>query len=203
LGDATRAELSIDPGVGTLRVEAASESANLVEGTVRLGKGEEIEESFSQQGDTATYKLSTQGASWTAFSGGWDQSRVWELGLSPGASLVLNTDMGVGDHDLDLTGLVVEQLEVGAGMGRIKVTLPATGQFAANLSQGIGVVEIVIPKGMAVRIEADTALAVRQLPDDLVKQEEVYSSPGYATAENRVEIDAGVAIGLLTVRYQE
>jgi IS5 family transposase len=203
LGDATRAELSIDPGVGTLRVEAASESANLVEGTVRLGKGEEIKESFSQQGDTATYKLSTQGASWTAFSGGWDQSRIWELGLSPGASLAVNTDMGVGDHDLDLTGLVVEQLEVGAGMGRIKVTLPATGQFAANLSQGIGVVEIVVPKGMAVRIEADTALAVRELPDDLVKQEELYSSPGYATAENRVEIDAGVAIGLLTVRYQE
>ena len=56
---------------------------------------------------------------------------------------------------------------------------------------------------MAVRIQADTALAGRKLPSELVKQEEFYTSPGYASAENRVDIDAGVAIGLLTVRYQE
>jgi hypothetical protein len=203
LGDATRADVSIDPGVGTLRLEAASESANLVEGTVLLGKGEELQEDFSQQGDTATYTLGTKTTSWNAFPGGFDDARVWELGLSPGASLSLSTDMGVGDTDLDLTGLVMEELDAGTGMGRVKVVLPATGQFEAKLSQGIGVVEIVIPEGMAVRIETDTGLVVRQLPDDLVKQEEIYTSPGYATAENRVEIDAGVAIGLLTVRYQE
>jgi Flp pilus assembly protein CpaB len=89
------------------------------------------------------------------------------------------------------------------GLGRLKVTLPATGQFAAKVSQGVGVVEIVIPKGMAVRIETDTALAGREMPGDLVKDEEVYTSPGYATADNRVEIEASVAIGLLKVRYQE
>ena len=168
-----------------------------------MGKGEELQEDFSQQGDTATYTLGTKTTSWNAFPSGFDDARIWELGLSPGASLSLNTDMGVGDTDLDLTGLTLEELDAGMGMGRIKVVLPATGQFTVKLSQGIGVVEIVIPEGMAVRIQTDTALVVRQLPDDLVKQEEFYTSPGYATATNRVEIDAGVAIGLLTVRYQE
>jgi len=203
LGDATSADVSINPGVGTLQIEAASESANLVEGTVLLGKGEELQEDFSQQGDTATYILGTRTTSWNAFPGGFDNARVWKLGLSPGASLSVNTDMGVGDTQLDLTGLVVEELDAGMGMGRVKVVLPATGQFAVRLSQGIGVVEIVIPEGMAVRIKTDTALVVRELPDDLVKQEEFYTSPGYATATNRAEIDAGVAIGLLAVRYQE
>ena len=186
-----------------MRIEAASESANLVEGTVLLGKGEELQEDFSQQGDTATYMLGTKATSWNAFPAGFDNARLWELGLSPGASLAVDTEMGVGDTDLDLTGLIIEELDAGMGMGRVKVVLPATGQFEARLSQGIGIVELVIPEGMAVRIEADTALAARELPDDLVKQEEFYTSPGYATAANRVEIDAGVAIGLLIVRYQE
>jgi hypothetical protein len=203
LGDATHADVSIDPVVGQLRLDAAPEAANLVEGEIRHGTNEDIQESFSQEGDTATYNLSTGSGSWGAFPGGWDQSRAWELSLSPGASLALIADMAAGDNTLDLTGLTLEGLNAEMGVGRLKVTLPATGQFAAKVSQGVGVVEIVIPKGMAVRIETDTALAGRQMPDDLVKDEEVYSSPDYATAANRVEIEASVAIGLLKVRYQE
>ena len=203
LGDATRADVSIDPVVGELRLKAAPEAANLVEGEIRHGTNEDIQESFSQEGDTATYNLSTGSGSWGTFPGGWDQSRAWELSLSPGASLALSADMAVGDSALDLTGLTLDDLNAEMGVGRLKVTLPATGQFAAKLSQGVGVVEIVIPEGMAVRIQTDTAMAGRQMPDDLVKDEEVYSSPGYATAANRVEIEAGVAIGLLKVRYQE
>jgi len=203
LGDIDRASVSIEPVVGTLRVEAAAETANLVEGTVRLGKSEEVRDSLSQEGGVATYVLSAESNSWDAFPGGWDQTRVWELGLSPGASLSLNADMAVGDSELDLTGLTMEDLNAEMGMGRVKLVLPSTGQFAVSVTQGLGVVEIVIPKGMAVRIETDTAMAGRRMPDDLVKNEEVYLSADYATAADRVEIEAAVAVGMLIVRYQE
>ena len=203
LGDATRAEVSIDPGVGSLQLEAASESASLVEGTIQKTANEDIQESLTQQAGTAVYSLGTKITSWDASLGGFDEGRLWELGLTPGASLALDASMGVGNTELDLAGLELEALSADMGMGRISVVLPATGQFKATLSQGIGIVEIIIPKGMAVRIEADTALVARELPDDLVKQEEFYTSAGYASAANRVEIDAGVAIGLLKVRYQE
>jgi hypothetical protein len=203
LGDATRADVSIDPGVGSLQLGAAAESASLIEGTVHKSRNEDIQESLSQEGDTAIYSLGTKMTSWNALPGGFDDTRIWELDLTPGASLSLDAGMGVGNTELDLAGLDLEALAADMGVGRIKVVLPATGQFTATLSQGVGVIEIVIPRGMAVRIEADTALAGRQLPDDLVQQEEYYTSPGYANAANRVEIDAGVAIGMLTVRYQE
>ena len=203
LGDATRAEVSIDPGVGTLKLEAASESANLIEGTLQKTEHEEIQESLTQKDGTAIYSLGTKITSWNASFGGFDEGRLWELGLTPGASLALDASMGVGNTELDLVGLEMEALSADMGVGRISVVLPATGQFKATLSQGVGIVEIIIPKGMAVRIETDTALAGREMPDDLVKQEEFYTSAGYASAANRVEIDAGVAIGLLKVRYQE
>ncbi len=203
LGDSTRASITVEPVVGTLRIGAAAESANLVEGSVSRGKDEKIEPKLAQAGGAATCSLSAEGNSWNGFTGGWDQSRVWELALSPGASLSLTVDMAVGDSEIDLTGLTMEFLKADMGLGRIKVVLPATGRFDLSISQGVGVVEIVIPKGMAVRIETDTALAGRQMPDDLVKDEEFYTSPGYANATDRVEIEAAVAVGMLTVRYQE
>ena len=203
LGDATRAEFFINPGVGALHLGAASETASLVEGTIQKTGNEAIQEDFSQQSGTAIYSLGTKITSWNAFPVGLDDGRLWDLDLTPGASLALDTDMGVGDTELDLTGLDLEALSTDMGVGRIKIILPATGRFEAKLSGGVGLVEIVIPDGMAVRIEADTALAARELPDDLLKAEDYYTSPGYASAANRVEIDAGVAIGLLTVRYQD
>jgi hypothetical protein len=203
LGESTRAEVSLEPVVGTLRLEAASEAANLIEGEIRKGRSEDIQESFSLSGDTAIYSLGTDGPAWDFATGAWDQTRTWDLGFSPGASLALDTELAVGDDRFDLTGLAIESLSADMGMGRILVTLPETGRFSAKLSQGLGVLEIVVPMGMAVRIQTDTALAGRQIPDDLVKAEEFYTSPGYDSAEDRVEIDAAVAMGLLKVRYQE
>lgn len=202
LGEATRAEITLDPVVGTLQLEAAPESASLIDGEIRKGRSEDIQESY-RPGDTAIYNLSTDGPSWDFATGAWDESRVWDLSLSPAASLALETDMAVGDDQFDLTGLTIERLSADMGMGRILVTLPSTGRFSVTLSQGLGVIEIVIPEGMAVRIQADTAMAGRQMPGGLVKNEEYYTSPGYDSADNRVEIEATVAMGLLKVRYQE
>ena len=111
--------------------------------------------------------------------------------------------MGVGDTEIDLTGLTVEYVTTEMRQGSIRVVVQATGQFDLSVSQGLGVVEIVIPKGMAVRIETDTGLAAREMPDELVKGEDLYTSPGFSGATNRVEIDASVGLGLLTVRYQD
>jgi len=203
LGESTRASITVEPVVGTLRIGAAVESANLIEGSVSLGRKEEVEQRLAEVGGVATYSLSAEGTSWNAFPGGWDESRVWELALSPGASLSVVAEMAVGNSEIDLTDLTMEHLKADMGLGRIMVVLPATGRFDLSISQGLGLVEIVIPRGMAVRIETDTALAGRQIPDDLVKEEEFYTSPGYANATDRVEIDAAVAVGMLTVRYQE
>ena len=130
--------------------------------------------------------------------------RLWDLGLSPGVPLTLKVNSGVGANNLDLSGLTLDELSVSTGVGRTVVTLPAEGGFSANISQGIGELVVVVPEGLGVRIKANTALAARDMPDDFVSAgENVYTSPGYATAEQRVDLEAGIAIGKLTVRYPE
>jgi hypothetical protein len=203
LGEATQAEVSLEPAIGELRLEALREAANLVEGTVHLEKGQQVKEDFSVQGTRATYRLRSGDVPWMPFTGRGGQP-LWDLGLSPGVPLALKVSSGVGANNLDLSGLALDGLSVSTGVGRTVVDLPAGSSFSANLSQGIGELVIVIPEGLDVRIKTSTALASRDLPDDFVSGgEDVYTSPGYAAAEQRVELEASIAIGKLTVRYAE
>jgi hypothetical protein len=204
LGNATQAEVTIGPAAGVLRLSALPESANLVEGTVHLGSGEKLAQAYSQAGNKAVYTLKTQEGTGIPLGTGFEQGRTWELGLSPAPTLQLQTSMGAGETVLDLTGLKLSDLKVNSGAGRIQVTLPAEGRFKASIDEGIGDIVIIVPEGMALRVKANTALAGHQLPSGLQDEGQgVWISPGYATAANAVDLEAGVAIGNLTIRYGE
>jgi hypothetical protein len=204
LGSVTQAKIVIEPGVGTLRIEASPESASLVEGQINVGRAEDVVQAFSQEGNRATYQLTTGGEAWIPFTGGWDERRVWDLGLSPGATLDLESSLGVGSSELDLTGLALSSLMATTGIGRMEVLLPAEGRFQAQVDGAIGMTVIVIPEGMAARIQADTALASRKVPEGYEEQQDgVYVSPGYATAENRVDLVLTQALGAVEIRPQD
>ena len=204
LGEVTRADVALNPAVGVLKVEALPESADLVRGTVPADDGLTVEQEFAQQGDQATYSLTTSGATWVPTPGGWDQDQLWDLGLSPAPSLKLWVNMGAGQTDLNLDGLNLERLEVENGLGFTEVMLPDQGDYIVSISQAMGGISVVLPETLAVRIEADTALAGRNLPSSLVKEgDNVYTSPGYGTATNRVDLTLSVAMGMVTVRYEQ
>lgn len=200
LGEATHARVGIDPGVGILRVDALPEAANLIEGEIYLAGEEKIEHNFSLAGSQATYELRTVQGSWGSFTWVWNDRRVWELGLSPGATLALEADLGAGEAVLDLTGLTLDDLQAEVGLGRLEITLPATGRFEGNVEGAIGQTVIIVPQGMAVRIQADTGLAGRDIPAGYQQDGDTITSPGYNTAENRADLQVSQAIGLLQVR---
>jgi hypothetical protein len=205
LGGATEAEVIVDPGVAVLRVEALPESANLVEGVIHLGKGEEVSQEYSQSGGKARFALRTQGGEpWVPFFAGPDERRAWELGLSPGATLQLRTSLGFGDARLDLTGLTLSELRTNMGLGLIEVTLPGEGEYQAGIDGAIGVTTIVIPEGLAARIHVDSGLTTRELPGGYEEHgDNLYVSPGYDTARDRVDLRVNQPIGVLKIRHGE
>jgi len=199
LGEASRAEVVIEPGVGSLHIEALLESANLVEGMVGAGRGQRVKRHFAVAGKTATFTLQTEGATGGPFFWRGDQSG-WELGLAPEVPLELKVDLGAGRADIDLTGLTVDDLEVSMGIGQTIVTLPEEGRFHAKIEGAIGETVVAIPAGMAARIRVDTGLAVSDLPNSYQQRGDVYTSPGYASADDRVDLEVDQAIGKVTIR---
>lgn len=196
-----RAEVVIDPGVGTLRIEAATDSDNLVEGEVQVSRREELAPTFSAQDESGTFMLRTQSDSFRPFAVGWMDQRVWELGLNRSIPLRLETNLGLGRTDIDLTGLTVESLDVGQGIGQAVVVLPEDGEPDVRIDGAIGQTIVVIPDSLAVRVRLDTGITGRQIPEEYACDDDICTSPGYETADQRVELELGQAIGSLVIRH--
>jgi len=201
LDGATQAEVVIAPAVGTLQVEALPESANLVEGAIHLGSSERATPDFTVEGKTATFTLRSEGVAFGPFVGSWGEQRGWDLRLNPDVPLQLEVSLGVGESNVDLTSLTVSDLEVSMGVGQTTVILPDEGRFQAKIDGAIGQTIVAIPEGMAARIHVDTGPAGRQLPDEYQRHGDVYTSPGYESAENRVDLKVSQAIGNITIRH--
>lgn len=201
LGEVERARLRIDPGVGRLHIAAASDSPNLVEGTVDLARGEALAQDFTVQGESARFTLGTESTSFGPFTTGWAGQRLWELQLSPRIPLRLEANLGLGEMDLDLSGLTLESLDVELGLGQIVVRVPEEGRFEARIEGAIGQTVVVIPEGMAARVQLDTGISGRQIPDDYRCADDVCTSADYETADHRVELEIGQAIGNLVIRH--
>jgi hypothetical protein len=207
LDGATEAEVVIAHSVGTLRVESLlasrAESANLIEGTIRPGRGEKVARDFAIEGEKATFTLRSEGVSVGPFPGGWGGQWTWNLGLNSDIPLDLEISLGVGQSDVDLRDLMVSELDMDMGIGQTTVTLPEEGRFWARIDGAIGQTTIRIPEGLAVRVHVDTGLAARQLPHNYRCRDDVCTSPGYESAEDRVDLDVSQAIGNVAVRQIE
>jgi hypothetical protein len=200
LDDADRAEVVLAPGVGSLHVEALPESANLVEGVVRLGRRERLARDFSISGGTATFALRSRGDTIGPILGVGGDYRTWDLGLAPGVPVALRVELGAGRAELDLTGLTVGDLAVETAVGRTVVTLPGEGRFEARIEGAIGAIVVVVPEGLAARVRVEGGLSASDLPDGYRRSGDVYTSPGYEGADDRVDLYVSQAIGKVTVR---
>lgn len=195
LNEATQAKVVIAPAVGGLRVEALSDSNNLVEGI--LGGGEAKSE-FNITGKTAYLALESAGTAVGPFP---DDDWSWELGLTPDIPLDLEVDLGVGQSKIDLTGLDISSLNVSMGIGQTRVTLPDEGNFNAKVDGGIGEIIVVIPEGMAAKVSLDTGLVVRRVPDGYDCHDDVCTSPGYSEgADHKINLVVDLGIGDVVIR---
>jgi hypothetical protein len=198
LGEATDASIRLEPGAGSLHVDALAESGSLVEGTVDPRYSQNVTSEYSLDGTSATYTLRSSAVTIVYLgrdAAGWD----WDLGLTKEIPLDLQVNLGAGEAELDLTGLQIGDLNVNLGVGQAVVTLPSEGAYNADISGAVGQVIVYVPEGLGVRLETNTGIAASQVPDGYTKVGSAYVSPGYDSAENRVDLHVGTAIGNLVV----
>ncbi len=201
LGQATEAELSINPGIGLLRIHALDVGAkDLIDGRIRVTSRERLTKDVDRQNDAVKITLRSSGGEWIPAVGAWGEERLWDLGLHPRVAWDLDLDLGLGRHDLQLSGLNLTSLKLNMGIGQNTVTLPGEGNFSGRIEGAIGETVLIIPEGMAVRLRLSTGLASRQVPADYIQQGDVYTSPGFESADNRAELEIHQAIGVIRVR---
>ena len=101
---------------------------------------------------------------------------------------------------MDLNSLKIDSLNVDMGVGNASLILPASGQYTARVNGAIGQLVIEVPQGLGIQIKSDTGIANVNMPANYQDQNGFYTSPDYATSENRVDMSLDMAIGSVTVR---
>ena len=200
LEGATQGQINISSGVEELRISPAEEGANLIDGQVTLAQGEQALVSHTQSGNTLTFSLHSQGTPAAWWPGFVDHSKVWDLKINRDVPLTLNLNGGIGDQTVDLMRTKVTNLTAKGGIGNSTVTLPRQGQVSAKIDAGIGNLTIIIPAGMAARVHANNGLGQVSVTGSFQQHDGEYTSPGYNSATDRVDLEVNGGIGNVTVR---
>lgn len=203
LDGATSAEVEVGFNIGRLQLYALpSDTPLLAAGNVSYDSRstDRVEQTFDKQGEVAFYKLAAYGAANVMPFGNRSQHNEWELLLNRDVPLALTVRTGVGTSELDLSLLNLSDLTINAGVGETTVIMPAQGQVTGAVSGGVGELTIHIPDGMAARIDVKTGLGNSQIAGDFEQVDNVYISPGYETAVDRLDLELRAGIGQVTVR---
>lgn len=201
LDGAGAAEVDIDSSVSVLHITDTSEADILVTGQVERSLGEEIRQESSVRNGQAYYRLRSD-LFRSIPNRRQDTGARWDLQLTNQAPLDLRITTGVAKAELDLTNLNLSRLRVAGGVGHTTLSLPKTGQFTAKLDVGVGALTVYIPKEMAARIRLQTGLSSRSVSGDYIRDGDYYISPGYDTAENRVELEIHSGVSRVEVKQR-
>lgn len=202
LEDAEKAVVTISPGVSRLTVGGFLATGQLIQGEIRPLRNEQIERDFKVEGATAYYTLQSKstGLPFSGFSGRGGQ---WDLQLNQQTPLDLRISTGVGSAELDLESLTLTALDVDTGVGETTITLPAKGAFEATINGGVGQITVLAPDTLALRIRAEAGLGSVDVEGDYAHTEDLYLSPGYDQAKDKVELTVEGGVGSITIRQIE
>jgi hypothetical protein len=199
LDGATQANLTFEPGAGEIRLEALTDSNQLVAGRVPDERGYQVSQGFSQSSGTANLALRSEGAVYMFPNFGGD-NYLWDLGVTNAIPVNLKVNLGAGQADLNLADLQAKEIEVDLGVGFVTVDVPEQTNANVSVDGAIGQLVIIVPAGSGVRVDADTAMVNLNLPDDFREQNGAHISSNYESADYKIDLHVGLAIGDVQVR---
>ena len=196
LEGATAARVTMALGVGQVRIDGAAPSGALATGTIETGTGERLEESYRRDGGTALLEL--RWAQTGAVSLGIGERRSWELSLTREVPVALHVNAGVGENRLDLREVQLSDLGFRGGVGSSRLQLPA-GHYVGSIEVGVGATTVQLPAAAAARVTLTTGLGRATVQGDWLRDGDVYTTPGFESAAQRIELRVSGGVGAVTV----
>lgn len=209
------ARVSLEMNCGEVTADAADGAGWTVNGTADDGRAPEL------RSDDA--RLVVRAPDQQGIAIGAEGSR-WQVTLPRDHAVDVELSVNAGLGDLDLAGMTVPgfttsvnagearvDLSGARGTGRVDASVNAgslvillpmpSGTLRGNLSVNAGSAEVCVPSGVAVRIHSgDQPLGSTNFDDrGLVRVGNSWSSAGYESAVDRIELSVSVNLGSLAL----
>ena len=203
LGTTEEAEVILRLGAGTLDLGALpAESASLVEASFSSGGGRSTPRRSVERRNSRAVISVTSSTNDRIFFPFENAVEEWDIRLNPGVSLTVRLQGGASRSRMDLSALRVQDLEVDVGASEASIRFPeGAGTTQARIRGGAARLTLEIPPGVAARI--DTRLGASSTNIDasrFPKVGDVYISPDYDTATNKVDLRIDSGASSITVR---
>lgn len=188
-------------GAGDLRVDAAAEGADLVQGSIEYGRySQPAERSLRTTAGTARFSLDARRPTIPVSIPDSSASDRWQISLTRQVPLDLEVRAGVGSVNVNMERLLCRSGSIDVGVGDALVTLPATaGTSSVEVSFGVGNVRVHVPEGVGARVQINRALVTTDVDPRFSLIDGEYVTADYRTAPNRVEVTIRGAIGRITL----
>jgi hypothetical protein len=127
----------------------------------------------------------------------------WSVSLYEDIPMDMNVDLGVGESELNLSGLNLQSLVVDTGVGEATIDLTGEWQegFDVDINGGVGETTVYLPENVGLRLEADTgigSLVVNGLQRE--GDSNVYTNATYGESDVNITLDIDGGIGEITVQ---
>jgi hypothetical protein len=198
LDGARAGQIQLEIGVSELRVARTSRAGMLLEGSVELPDGVELEQRNSTRDGVTHCDLSAKFPR-HSMRGLRDKPR-WELRLGADAPVQLEVKAGAGASTLDLSGLQLTELDIEAGVGETKVTFPEHGRTRARIKSGVGETVVSIPESLEARVRVQSGIGAVTVDSRFQRQASGWVSAGYEDAAERLDLRVEAGVGSTVVR---
>ncbi len=196
LGDARRGRIHLHHGAGRLAIAAGAPADQLASGS--FGGG--LEYTTRRDGDLLDVTMQPRTRSAGPWS--WTPGMLdWSVNLNSAIPLALTVESGANDARLDLTNLLLTDLVLKTGASSTHVLLPASAGFTrVRTESGVASVTMQVPAGVAAQIRIKSGLSGISVDTNrFPRQGDLYRSPDYDTAANKVEIEVETGVGSVAV----
>ena len=191
-----RADISMD--VGELRIDGKADELLTAKFRYISGLGEPDVE-YDVRGNTGDLVVRPPRNRQSVFTPGLKNR--WNLSLTDEVPIELRIDLGVGETLLTLGDLDLEKLDISGGAGNIEIDLTGDWDHDVDVSiyQGLGSLELRLPKDFGVRIEVDLGLGDLEANDFKLAGGD-YVNEAYEDAQDILDIRIDQGAGEIVLK---
>ena len=204
-GDINTARVNIQMGVGKLDINGGAAGLLDAEFTYNVEEWKpEVDYKISGSEGRLTVQ---QPEGKTGSVGIPDTDKVkneWDLKLNDDVPLDLDINLGVGESDLELSGLTLNSLDIQTGVG--ETTIDLTGDWASSfdvdIKGGVGQTTVRLPSGVGVRVETQTGIGGINV-QNLIRNGDTYTNAAYEGADVVLDIKVQGGVGAIDLILEE
>jgi len=126
-------------------------------------------------------------------------SYLYNFKITSGLPIRLDTQLIMGDLQINLLGTDVNELNTEMAIGAQTVYLPCNNGLTANLQQAVGNIELYIPQGCNVTIHLENALVNTNLPAGYRRNGDVVTNPSADKKNGSLDVKIGLAVGAVGI----